>query len=252
MGNLSNPYPTAKGSKPSTQPRAIIHKQILNAAESNPADSMEEIAENVSGASTKLVERVLDEYGDPGQEHHQSNDEQLNHPGDPSERPEPEAGIAMSDRDNGTRDNLKTNFDELSDKQLHTLQTISEHPEATQREIADMLDVSAATISNRVNSIDEFDWQQRKEFLTTMFEENGVSKINENRQKTVLNQDIAGRVENLSERIETLEKKFEEQPDQGQIALAEPDLMHKVVHACLTSEQITEDEELQILQSVLL
>lgn len=50
------------------QPRAMIHRRILDVAASDPDASMEAIADEVSGASPALVERVLDEYGDPGRE----------------------------------------------------------------------------------------------------------------------------------------------------------------------------------------
>ncbi|WP_157224647.1 MarR family transcriptional regulator [Natronococcus occultus] len=46
-------------------PRAVIHKKILDAAESRPDASIEAIAEDVNGATTQMVERVLEEYGDP-------------------------------------------------------------------------------------------------------------------------------------------------------------------------------------------
>lgn len=44
----------------------MIHKQILDAAAVDPTATMAELADQVTGASTDLVERVLDEYGDPG------------------------------------------------------------------------------------------------------------------------------------------------------------------------------------------
>ncbi len=46
----------------------MIHRRILDVAESDPDASMAAIAEEVSGASPSLVERVLDEYGDPGRD----------------------------------------------------------------------------------------------------------------------------------------------------------------------------------------
>ena len=48
-------------------PRAVIHKQILDAAERRPNASLEGLAGQVSGASVGLVEEVLEEYGDPGE-----------------------------------------------------------------------------------------------------------------------------------------------------------------------------------------
>lgn len=50
------------------QPRAMIHKKILEAAEESPNASIEGLADEISGASAGLVERVLDEYGDPAGE----------------------------------------------------------------------------------------------------------------------------------------------------------------------------------------
>ncbi len=55
----------------------MIHRRILDVAASDPDASMEAIADEVSGASPGLVERVLDEYGDPGRE-----DESTEGPGD--------------------------------------------------------------------------------------------------------------------------------------------------------------------------
>lgn len=48
------------------RPRAMIHCQILDIAASRPDVSYTAIADEVSGATPSLVERVLDEYGDPG------------------------------------------------------------------------------------------------------------------------------------------------------------------------------------------
>ena len=52
-------------SSQSGQPRAMIHKKILDVAGDNPDASLERIADEVSGASVTFVEQVLDEYGDP-------------------------------------------------------------------------------------------------------------------------------------------------------------------------------------------
>ncbi|MFB6191979.1 MAG: hypothetical protein ABEI11_01515 [Haloarculaceae archaeon] len=46
-------------------PRAVIHKRILDVAADQPDASMAAIADEITGATTDLVERVLDEYGDP-------------------------------------------------------------------------------------------------------------------------------------------------------------------------------------------
>jgi len=54
----------ARGSRRNV-PRATIHKQILDAAEANPEASLEVLANEVPAATIDLVERVLNEYGDP-------------------------------------------------------------------------------------------------------------------------------------------------------------------------------------------
>lgn len=46
-------------------PRALIHKRILDEATERPEASMEALADDIAGASGTLVERVLEEYGDP-------------------------------------------------------------------------------------------------------------------------------------------------------------------------------------------
>lgn len=53
------------GSDPPNTPRAVVHKQVLDAAKRRPAASLEALADEVSGASTELVEKTLEEYGDP-------------------------------------------------------------------------------------------------------------------------------------------------------------------------------------------
>jgi hypothetical protein len=47
------------------QPRAVVHRNILDVAEAEPDASIEGIAQRVSGATVPLVERVLENYGDP-------------------------------------------------------------------------------------------------------------------------------------------------------------------------------------------
>ena len=51
-----------------TRPRAMVHRRILDVAASRPDATLSAIAGEVSGASPSLVERVLDEYGDPAGE----------------------------------------------------------------------------------------------------------------------------------------------------------------------------------------
>lgn len=60
--------------------------------------------------------------------------------------------------------------DELTQKERETLRAICYEPEATQKQIANMLSVSRATVSNRVNAIPGFDWAKRQAFVDGVFD----------------------------------------------------------------------------------
>lgn len=46
----------------------MIHKKILDRAEEDPSLSIQALADDIAGASAELIEAVLEEYGDPGDE----------------------------------------------------------------------------------------------------------------------------------------------------------------------------------------
>jgi len=48
--------------------KSVRHKHILDTAAEHPDASMEELASMVPSATTDLVERVLDKYGDPAED----------------------------------------------------------------------------------------------------------------------------------------------------------------------------------------
>lgn len=52
-------------SVPGQTPPAMVHKRILDRAKTEPEASIKDLANDISGASVELVERVLSEYGDP-------------------------------------------------------------------------------------------------------------------------------------------------------------------------------------------
>ena len=61
---------------------------------------------------------------------------------------------------------------------------------------------------------------------------------------------LSGRVGDLTERIAALEGRIEERsPAEG--SFSDPDLVSKMVHACMESERVSEEEELRILRRVL-
>lgn len=213
-------------------PRAVIHKQILDTAADKPEDSIDAIAAAVPSATVDLVERVLEMYGDPA---------------------DGQSVTAIDgDHQDPKREQDVPDPDDLSEKQLETLRVIYTHPEATQRDIADLLDVSGATISNRVNSIEEFDWEDRRSFAQEIFDTDGGPQVNGQDHMKSNETESKAIVEQMDKRITTVEQQVDElkASDQESAALENIELKHKIVHACLKSETISEDEELQILQEL--
>jgi hypothetical protein len=243
-------------------PRATIHKQIIDAAAANPEASLEALAEGVAGASTDLVERVLDEYGDPSAEEEPPSEET-----DASE--ETPGQQQMSDDDPLPRP------EELTDEQQAVLHAIERYPRATQAEIADHVGVSAATVNRRVNKIDGFDWEHRveiaRELLPTSSEPepstavsdggpgpesngdaslNGASAEDTNGEAPVSTD--TSRVAAMERRLDQLEARLEPDEMTGSGGpFEDPELAAKVVRACMASDTVTESEEVQVLERLL-
>lgn len=216
-----------------TVPRSMRHKQILEAAADHPDASLETISSKIPTATPDLVERVLDEYGDPAKDQSDTSFEEL----DGSSR----------------QDDMLPHPNDLSPKEYELLRMIFEHPQASQRELGKKLDVSRTTISNRANSIEGFDWDNRQTFVEAMFEteltetSEVVSQISPNDTENQPTKD------HLLERINEIEKHVEDLigPNESCSAFEDPELIHKIIHASMKSETITEDEELQILKAIL-
>ena len=357
-------------------PRAVIHKQILDAAESRPEASMEALAEEVTGATTSIVEHVLEEYGDPAVEFdddgndddadddvdaddtdaddtesdvgagdaddtgdgvdgcRDESEEQQSATDDagsaddctPAEPEIDEAEPGMPDHDSrSTNGALPLEPDELTETQLETLREIADDPTATQAELGDTLGVSGATINQRVNAIDGFDWTARAEFVEHLFEneptDNGNTERSLTREVTASNEssthpepgdqapdgdleasstddrssnsgddstrsgpepiiddldsdpkaaadnspadsapedglpddsleDLSEQLAGLSQRLESVESRLSHSSSSADGLAAEPELTHKVIHACLTADHISEEEELRILKAI--
>lgn len=212
-------------------PRSIRQKQILDMAAENPELTVKEIAAEVSSASPELVERVLGEFGDPAGDEDENSAKQ----GSESEQAE----------------DIPLNQEDLSSEQLKLLKLISEYPKASQRELGEMLDVSRTTVSNRANSMEGFEWKNRLEFAESILEFTGQS--GENSRTSPDSYKSPPWYDNLSQRINSIEHQIEEGSTEGStcLILDNHDLTHKVLHACLKYESITEEEELLILKSIL-
>ena len=244
-----------------TLPKSIRHKHILDIAADKPEASLETIAEEVPSATTDLVEHVLDEYGDPasnGGTGEEVDEDDHTNSGDVDSLGDNEV---ENSAENGTFDDNEelthpTSLD-LTDDQREVLRTVYEHPEATQREIGAVLDVSAATICNRVKAIEGFDWKRRRTFVEAVFDshkgksEPEATNMEPNQSDDVESQDeLLERVTTLEEQLAEIESNTDIETGDG-LGLEDTELIHKVLHACLTSENITEDEELRILEAFL-
>nr|WP_238378399.1 winged helix-turn-helix domain-containing protein [Haloarcula rubripromontorii] len=269
----------SKSTNGRTAPKSMRHKQILDVAAENPEASIAELAAEVPSATAELVERVLEEHGDPAE-----TDETDAAPSESSAESQPHPTP-----------------EDLSSTERETLRAIRQHPTASQRDLAEKLDVTASTVSNRVNGIDGFDWANRETFANAVFSDEktdstpsdeGEALASESaspespdtpdeRDEHVSEPDTASddgdrsaavvetaagevnttlttfqsTVEDLSAQLAELEGQVETIADGGgslqSDPFQDPELVHKVVHACMNSENISEEEELQILESLL-
>lgn len=174
-------------------PRAVIHKRILDAAERLPDASLEVLAAELPGASPELVERVLEEYGDPGdagESQPASPDSAASTPDspgsthqpntDPSDVPTTEPTVTDPPEDDTMPEDRTTSTAEaLTEKQLDALRAIAERPDATQAELADHLGVSRATVNKRVNAIEGFEWRDRAAFVERVLDESVAEPIDD-------------------------------------------------------------------------
>lgn len=258
-------------------------------------------------------------------------------PMDPDTDPEPTDSVAESkpeipdDTEEVTADDTDTTSStddttpdpgDLTQKERETLRAIFYEPTATQEQIADMLSISRATVSNRVNAIEGFDWADRESFVGEVFDEqltvgDSVSPANDdsvaaqNDGKEVItdgapsasadpaasesvprkphnavsdgvvdgpapaasdsdpaDQDgttestaaesgdtveaMSHQLEELAQQLATMEQELHSAGESdGGSPFGDTDLLHKVVHACMNSDQITEDEELEVLETLM-
>lgn len=103
--------------------------------------------------------------------------------------------------------------------------------------------MSGATVNVRVNSIPDFDWERREEFVTTMLE-------TEKRDDEMRTAALSAWVDSLERRLDRLESDAGGRNDRSS-TLADPELTQKVVHACMSADHVTTEEELRIIDGLL-
>ncbi|WP_435362710.1 sigma factor-like helix-turn-helix DNA-binding protein [Haloarchaeobius sp. DYHT-AS-18] len=285
-------------------PKSIRHRQILDVAEENPDASIEELASLVPSATADLVEHVFEEYGDPAAEDDtptepaattaaddqpsahgdtdddkamETNETETNDPDEQSPTVDAtevnDSGKETNDAnspENATPSETEPSLDELSAKQREVLTAVAAQPTATQQEIGDRLDVTGATVSNRVNSIEGFDWSERESFVDAVFDERpstavpmtGESTTTETNQTeshatdeeaTVADAttDVESALERIEARLADLEAARGQTETNSHSVFEDPALVHKVIHACMDAETISKDEELQVIKGLL-
>lgn len=271
-------------------PKSMRHRQILDAAEENPDASVDELASMVPSATTELVERVFEQYGDPANE--DTETATANEMSSPTDSPtdNDDDGTGETDDVNpgdetDTEDEGYPAPDDLSEKQRKVLAHVAADPDATQQEIGERLGVSSPTVSNRVNSIEGFEWSNRAALVDDVFDEppdvsstanaenadtSSASESTESTEssestgstesseltepsETVPNEtmtELETSIERLERRVAELEA-GSDRDTTGNSAFDDPELVHKVVHACMESDAISESEELRILKGLL-
>lgn len=227
------------------------HKQVLDVAADNPEASVEDLAAKVPSATAELVERVLEEYGDPASENESPEPEEPTMEDETSESDQTASQPA-------TGEQAYPDPSDLSAAERETIRAINEHPTASQRDLADELGVTASTVSNRVNGIDGFDWANREQFAKAVLGERDTDSPEATPATSEMSEVAASfqsTVDELATQISDLEGRMETIADGSGATHAQvfqdPELVHKVVHACMHSENITEEEELRILESLL-
>jgi hypothetical protein len=353
-------------------------KRILSVAAENPDASLAQIADEIATVTPDVVESVLESYGDPAESAAggtQGGQTATSDGGSPNPETEPiaideaggdapasataePAGDAVSEEsgdaviETGKKESSSNSvesppsLESLTPKQRETLVAIRDHPDATQRELAELLDVSAPTVSNRVNAVPGFEWDRRRRFVDHILEpesgsgagsgsgsESGdgvtpepthaaapeteaksendgnqeedrnsenetadaaavdTSEAHEPSESNVSADDAAPdatdettedqsdseantsgsesdtpevrvqahQLEDMIERLNRLSEQLEEREGEsedhdeggaGENRLDDPELAHKVIHACVVSEEISEEEELEIIKQL--
>lgn len=217
------------GDSPDFQPdpRSKRRTQILDSARTQPEASFETLAESLPGVTADDVERVLDEYGDPAD------------------------GLIRNALMPAWSDGAP-NLD-LSEKQFGLLQVIADHPQATQRELAEQMDLSAATISSRASSIERFEWENRQEFVEALSTKEPPQSVEDPPMMSWNEPELQTKIAQLTQRVTAIEQRLETDTEGGETdqRLDDLELLQKVIHACIQTDTISEDEELRVLQALM-
>lgn len=269
-----------------TFPRSMRQKRILDAAKSNPDASIEELADIVPSATPTLIESTIEEYGDPATENKSDTDTDAEQADSTSPATKDQSGLTSdtlgesnTEPDKSSRDDVTQrttdglpSVTDLSSAQQEVLREVATDPTATQESIGNRLGISGSAVSNRLKDITGFDWRNRESFIDETFTDHTLQSVvsdggvtqevpDEETDETVEsenpNPEALDEIKSTLERIETTLSNQEAISSNGEtdptapLVLEDPDLVHRVVHACLKSDSISESEELDILRAIL-
>lgn len=193
---------------------------------------MRALADDVPGASIGLIEKVLDQYCDPGEKQafQEATEEQLTTKSD----------LSIDDASEEPPNDAPPTPEALSGKQIETLWEIHNQPTSTQSEIGDVLGLAQPTINNRLISSPDFSWENRKAFAERFF---GTPSREEARKEG------GGHSSVVSEDSLLLPKQqFEAMESKEEPPVLTPDLLRKVGHACIQSDAFSEREEVELIR----
>ncbi len=218
---------------------------------------MEAIADEVGGATTALVEQVLKEYGDPagtateetgGGSPDQDDGESAE--GEGIEVSGEDAGQAVVASDGGPAtgadgEPTRTTDEPASpDPEAFTELVFGAPAGASEGAVAAEPDGGTATGIEGAGT-------SGGDTVEAVGDEPGGNPSESGDEATVQEAPaLADQLDVLSARVDRLDQQLEDRSVSGGVAL-DPDLVHKVAHACLQSEAISEDEELRILEGLL-
>lgn len=192
--------------------------------------------------------------------------------------PEESGGSEQRADTGGTTDDGSLSADDHA-----LLCAVHEHPEATQRELSDHLGVSAATVNRRVDAVEGLQWRNRRSFVEQYFDTNpdvqtttdpstmtnGAEPSTEADERAQSQDGTDGepalgplksRIDKLEEQLEAVAETDRTDPPATAAQAAEgdapalyddPELAHRVVHACMQYEEISDDEERRILREMM-
>jgi len=273
-----------------SQPRAVIHKKILDTAKSNPDSSFQTISEMVSGASKELVERVLEEYGDPAESDLQPEEvvttdktNTQDHSGNTSE------SIMYEDTEATTHGKNGDSAVEISNEAVvtsggETDGTAQEgEPSGSSSAKSESTTNQATPVSELTDKQKETFWAVKQNPAATQKEiaaqldvsratiskrvnnvqgfswktrRSFVETLFSDAEDSALSDELSSTssdttVDNLETRISALEKQLQTHEGSDDESLLTPELAHKVVHACIDADHVSKDEELELLRELM-